>query len=157
MPNIKNMDIPSYSICPICGKRFKLSVNQRYLYKNRGQRRFFCSSECYNKSKKGDGNPKWRGGKTITKGYVYVYCPDHPYATSKGYVCEHRLIMERYLGRYLKPTESVHHINGDTMDNRIENLLLISNEAEHRKLHVKYRTRNKLGQFDGHIETVNFI
>lgn len=45
-------------------------------------------------------------------------------ANSNGYVIEHRLVVGRALGRRLTKHETVHHINGDRSDNRLENLQL---------------------------------
>src|SRR5262245_38465839 len=58
----------------------------------------------------GARNAGWRGGRTVDKsGYVLLLRPEHPYANRHGYVREHRLVMEQVLGRYLLPTEVVHH------------------------------------------------
>ena len=86
----------------------------------------------------GKGNPNWKGGKRIHNlGYVLVYKPDHPFANYKGLVYEHRLVMEKKLGRFLKPEEVIHHINGITDDNREVNLFLLKNNSEHLKLENK--------------------
>jgi hypothetical protein len=41
-----------------------------------------------------------------------------------GFALEHRIVMARSLGRPLEKHETVHHVNGDPTDNRLENLQL---------------------------------
>jgi hypothetical protein len=74
-------------------------------------------------------------------GYKVILLPSHPYAQKHGLVREHRLVMEQYLGRYLKRGEVVHHINGDKGDNRIENLKLF-NKRDHDIFHLRQRVYN---------------
>lgn len=71
----------------------------------------------------------------VQKGYRLIYCPFHPAARRDGHVLEHRLILERKLGRFLLRSEHVHHLNGDTLDNRPENLEPVSG-SRHRVLHL---------------------
>lgn len=67
---------------------------------------------------------KYHKGYILQNGYRLVPAPEHPYADSKGYVREHRLVMEQKLGRSLEPHEVVHHKDGDKLNNDPENLEL---------------------------------
>ena len=76
----------------------------------------------------------WKGGRTVGSvggKYIMLLRPDHPNSNNHGYVMEHRLVMEEKLGRYLEKNEIVYHINDDPIDNRLENLEVLS-----RSMHV---------------------
>lgn len=76
----------------------------------------------------GSQHPSWKGGRHVRDGYAFVMVAhDHKFAimrNSIGYVPEHRLVVAEHVGRPLLSTETVHHINGNCLDNRIDNLQL---------------------------------
>jgi hypothetical protein len=63
-------------------------------------------------------------GRRIHKGYVLLWCPDHPNSWGSGYVPEHVFVMSGMIERPLRKGEEVHHRNGDKSDNSPSNLEL---------------------------------
>jgi len=49
----------------------------------------------------------------------------------KKWIPEHRVVMEKYLGRKLNKGEIIHHIDHDIENNKIENLILCKDNMEH--------------------------
>lgn len=82
-------------------------------------------------------HPQFKTGKYKSSiGYIYIIAPyGYPKPGCSSRILEHRLVMEKYIGRYLKSGEIVHHKNGIRDDNRIENLLLCKSNRQHRQLH----------------------
>jgi replicative DNA helicase len=80
------------------------------------------------------------GTKKTNRGYIMIYRPDWPSSqltsTWRGYVFEHRYVMEAHLGRILEPGETVHHLDGNKENNSIENLVLCRDSGKHQQIHI---------------------
>jgi len=75
------------------------------------------------------------GRSIASSGYMLVRVGiDHPLADVRGYAYEHRVVAQEAIKRPLARGEHVHHKNGDKLDNRPENLEVLS-AAEHRVEH----------------------
>lgn len=142
-------------ICPTCKDTFVKKYSYSRLY---WKRQKYCSIRCsgtlikkgskpWNKDKRfkkywGKGSPSYKGGRNISvAGYVRILIP----GTGK-YQLEHRLVMEKHLGRKLDRQEIVHHRNGNREDNRLENLELME-KIKHDSYETKRRWNNKTMPF----------
>ena len=130
-----------YGYCKCgCGKKTKI-VNfnferkgyvkgEPYAYIKGHHTRVMCS---------GSDNYNWNGGRKVgTRGYIYLYSPEHPRSTKK-YVREQILVAEMALGKPLPVGAVVHHANGITADNSSHNLVICENQEYHLLLHRRMR------------------
>ncbi len=113
-----------------------------------GRGKSYCSNKCrmsMSKMRETVSKRFFKGGRIIYEGYVLVVSKTHPNKYNGNYVFEHRLVMEKHLGRHLLPTEIVHHINGIRDDNRIENLALYPSAGKH--IMECHRPKRQQGKF----------
>jgi len=123
--------MPIIKYCEVCKKEFKVKPSQF-------ERLKCCSKKCFGLRRSkiflGKNAPNWKNGTELhSKGWKWIYCPNHPNA-HRNKIAEHRLIMEQKIGRILTSDEMVHHINGNKLDNRVENLELMT-RSSHASLH----------------------
>lgn len=75
--------------------------------------------------------------------YLQIYYPQHPRVNERGYVYQHIIIMEKIIGRYLKPKEIIHHIDGNRYNNSENNLMLFKSRGQH----INFHRRNRIKSF----------
>ena len=83
-----------------------------------------------------------------TKQYGRVRKPSHHRADTQGKVRKSVLVMEAHIGRFMQRGEEIHHINNDTTDDRIENLLLTTH-SEHRRLEKNVKNKYETAKLQG--------
>ena len=155
------MKVKQPKICKTCGKEFMYNKNksQKYcshkcysislikenfcmdcgvnikLYRKRCK---ICHSKFFKKHNAKISKKRWLNHKYCyhTNGYIMIKVVNHPHANKRGYIYEHKLVMEENLGRYLAPTEVVHHKDGNKQNNVISNLRLYKTTNEHTTYHL---------------------
>lgn len=111
--------------CSACGIKL---LREKVARTFKEGRRFYCSPKCRKKLFSEAGNRLWKSGRKNKRGnkggHILIYKPDHPNAR-KGFIAEHRYVIENQIKRFLESNEFVHHINCNPQDNRIDNLVLV--------------------------------
>ena len=151
--------------CSTCKKENMVNIS---VYKRKGfnnnrksvlgyAKKNFCSDQCRVRAISGKNHYLFKEGKIIDNkhaDYILVLTLKHPYRNKSNYVPYHRWIMEKHIGRYLKPVERyksgknkgkikehgelVHHIDMNKRNNDISNLMICNGMGHHQDVHGTY-------------------
>ena len=130
--------ITKIMICSHCGKEFS-RTNYPSAFK-RTYKTACCSKYCAMRH----ANPFQY--VTIKAGHAWIRDDKHPNCNANSQIPMAHVIMENLIGRYLDKGEVVHHIDGNGLNNSLDNLQIMS-ISEHVKHHNSLKTRKSNGQF----------
>jgi len=137
--------------CDVCNKVFEIT-NSRATEALKRKMQKLCGRECYLAWCRVNGHKnvtEWakknihprltKGSGLTTDGYVWIYAKNPAHHNNQMKI--HIYLMETKIGRKIKRGEVVHHIDGNKLNNCLENLQLLT-ISEHNKIH-KHFTKDK--------------
>mgnify|MGYP003642688215 CR=1 FL=1 len=128
--DIKTLSVHSHKriikICDFCNKEVEISL--REIYKSR-KRTHHGKDACFKCGQRESGKLRRKGNTLIGDGYFASYNEEG------NRILEHRQLIENQLGRPLLEREVIHHIDGNKLNNNIDNLILCDNSSLHRQIH----------------------
>ena len=112
--------------CANCGKEFLPPK-----WKSDKRTEIFCSRECHAEKRCGENSPSYKGGEYVSDYNGFRFVAMGPHVANVGYRGEHRLLVEKMIGRKLKyHSEPILHLNGNKADNSPENLYVCEDMTE---------------------------
>lgn len=109
--------------CSCCGKQYE----RNKWISDAGRAFNYCSFKCQKEHFRGENH----GNYNRSNEYVLSSGAHRQVRTKDGWRQEHRVLVEEFIGRKLiKNSEPVLHINGNNLDNRLENLYVCKNNSE---------------------------
>ena len=122
-----------------CGQKTKIAQRNHTVNKYiKGEPINYIHGHNQKKSK----HYKWNGGKSTSRDYIISLAPEHPRASSRGYVYEHILIIEKLLDKYLPNNVEIHHYDGRQNN---KDLVVCENHKYHMLLHTRTRALKECG------------
>lgn len=122
MKNLKGKNNPCYRHGKYCTQHYCINCNKKITPNAKR-----CKSCAEKKKQKGELNGNYRpiGSWRISGGYKYIKISNNYWKQ------EHIYKVEQHIKRKMKPSENIHHIDGNKLNNKLKNLYIFNNPGLH--------------------------